>query len=507
MSLEAFHLETNMLKQKHSYPSLFRQLARTCALGSLLSGAAAGMQISIDPARELMVTDVSVVEAHGFTGPGEEWHFGTMMRRIAGDVPVDSFVQDWLDTWSTPQSVNGHRIFDPIQKDAMETFVDVWRTVGGLVQPGDVNVDLAPMRLLAIVNRPDLLRIRDGQIETAGEMRFVYGAHDRVGKGGRLPFFVIFEFDVPATSCEEVTDWHSRWHDLASVPLGSSEYLARLADLSRSVTTPSGAILRPNRSNLAQLRTNSFLKPSALPINLAFWELREFAIDGASSPAHSGGLIPATTKQTPSFLFTQGGQPPLYQAVLEEWLTVEHDNILMGDFTVPETFNSAIAGGAFPLLGGQAQNDLFLQDNFPGGTMLDAGPTRWWAGVYGGPTLEAFSAGPPERIEVRHQFALQTCSGCHGDETATGFVMVENRNAGEESKLAGFLTGILAMDKFVVPVGGTGIITRPFNDLENRSNQLLKILQLGCQTPVDPGSQSPLEVLQSVRASIGSRVH
>lgn len=76
--------------------------------------------------------------------------------------------------------------------------------------------------------------------------------------------------------------------------------------------------------------------------------------------------------------------------------------------------------------------------------------------------------------------------------------------AGDESKLAGFLTGVQAQDQLVVPIGS---VKRSFHDLKNRADQLVKILQLVCQPSSDPSQQSPLEVLQSVKDSIGSRVH
>ena len=42
---------------------------------------------------------------------------------------------------------------------------------------------------------------------------------------------------------------------------------------------------------------------------------------------------------------------------------------------------------------------------------------------------------------VRHLFSLNTCSGCHGGETQTGFTQVDPVFFGTQATLSGFLTG------------------------------------------------------------------
>jgi hypothetical protein len=50
--------------------------------------------------------------------------------------------------------------------------------------------------------------------------------------------------------------------------------------------------------------------------------------------------------------------------------------------------------------------------------------------------------------EARHKLSLNTCNGCHGGETNTGFLHVEPRRAGEASVLSAFMTGETVRDPF-----------------------------------------------------------
>src|SRR5215468_5661869 len=70
---------------------------------------------SIDPSRELLITDLSVVNdgrtvyrAHGRGDPtSDAWSFGRLMENMSGDHAVSDFVLRWLRSWETDQLVNG----------------------------------------------------------------------------------------------------------------------------------------------------------------------------------------------------------------------------------------------------------------------------------------------------------------------------------------------------------------------------------------------------------------
>src|SRR5690606_20888606 len=132
---------------------------------------------------------------------------------------------------------------------------------------------------------------------------------------------------------------------------------------------------------------------------LAFpWELREFTLSSA------GLLQPDTVKLTPDSGF-------MGAAIVADFVNENESAILIERHDVPETF----AGVAF--LGGSSINDL--------------GP--WEApGIINN--------------EARHKFSLNTCNGCHGNETNTPFLHISTRAAGAESQLSGFLTGVEVAD-------------------------------------------------------------
>src|SRR6185369_16469803 len=63
--------------------------------------------------------------------------------------------------------------------------------------------------------------------------------------------------------------------------------------------------------------------------------------------------------------------------------------------------------------------------------------------------------------QARHKFSLNTCNGCHGGETQTGFLQIAGRVPGQPSQLSGFLTGETISD----PVTRE---PRTFNELGRR---------------------------------------
>jgi hypothetical protein len=118
------------------------------------------------------------------------------------------------------------------------------------------------------------------------------------------------------------------------------------------------------------------------------------------------------------------------------------------DLDVPQTFTTS-AGTVVPFAGGSSLNPFF-EWSAPG--ILDN--------------------------EARFHFSLNTCSGCHGPETNTSFLMVAPRSAGSESVLSPFLTGTVAFDQ-------TSGQQRSLNELGRRRADLA---QLVCSPPTDGGA-------------------
>jgi hypothetical protein len=349
----------------------------------------------------LLVTDLAVVNDRR-ASQGGKWSFAYLMRAMAntratGIVP-EEFVRRWLAHWEQDQSVNG---FTVRKREDIRAVVDGWPKLGD----GRLDLDRAPFRLLAIVNRLDLRnnlvlgvpRVGGGG---AGEGRFVFCLVDE--RGAPRNFTAIFEFAVKRKTFEDVRKWAGRWYDLKDRPIGSPGYLEALEAITDAFAGPAADPERPPAgSALAQLRTNE----NALG---ALWEMREFRLDAGGT----GYLRQVPVKQTPDVSVEHT------QALLD-FLTRDRDDILGRRHAVPVEFPAGK-----PFLAGAA----LMRVNF-----------RW--------TLP--DSAPAGMEDVRRPFALHTCNGCHFAETNTQFVHVVPRRAGEPARLSQFLaapeTGDLAL--------------------------------------------------------------
>ena len=372
----------------------------------------------VNKKRELMITSTSVVDdptrtqqfGFSFDGGGGAvpsqgvWTFGRLMRDLA-PTPADApkLVEQLFQTWLTDQTVNGFTI--PARADGIQRVV-----LGNFprLPDGSLDLDRAPMRLQAIVNRIDLRNLDQGN---AGEGRFVFGV---LGPGNNVEqFTVIFEYKLPAQTEADVQEWANLWHALGSHPFPSEEYNAALEAITLRFSGRNAAPGRVNGSALSQLRTNEI---SLFPR----WELREFVL----SPT-TGFLTPATIKLTPDLGFN--GSPKLADFVLQN-----EPAILAEKHTVPEQFEGA------PFLAGSVFNDLIVWDS---------------------PSIDV------SHSDARFQLSKNTCNGCHGPETNTTFLQITPRFPGQEATLSPFLTGTTAIDQF------TGQ-PRSLNDLARRNGDL-----------------------------------
>ncbi len=176
--------------------------------------------------KELMITDLSVVNDARTGGPGGAWSFGRLMSAMAGaGQSGGAFVKDWLGTWQTGSSVNGFAL--PRRPAIEDKVIRPWMAKDGATSFAQWTPDLgnAPFRLLAIVYRPDLgIVTTNNTIADAGEARFVFtaldlGAQPDLDRAPPLPFTLIFEYTLPASSRDQVKAWAARWHGLGSLPV------------------------------------------------------------------------------------------------------------------------------------------------------------------------------------------------------------------------------------------------------------------------------------------------
>ncbi|MBS2018607.1 MAG: hypothetical protein JST00_37420 [Deltaproteobacteria bacterium] len=349
-----------------------------------LAAAPAACTITVDPARELVIRALSVVEdpvrttwTGGTTNARDgAWTFGRLMTQMAGPNDPQTFVRNWLAKWETPRTVNGFTV--PARTQIKSQVIDPWPKAAN----GKLDLTKAPMRLLAITNRMDLRNLKAGN---AGEGRFVFGVTDALGNP--LQFTVILEYKLPATTAADVDEWARLWHALGSQTIGTAAYNSALQAVTDRFARRDAAPTRPNGSSIGQVRTNEIALSGP-------WELREFRL-GAN-----GQLGQATVSQTPDASFNG-------TATFAEYVNTNTASILAGKHVVPLKFNGAsFRGGSAPVSGA----------------------------IWSGPGITSDQA--------RHLVSVNTCNGCHGfGETNTPFLHVRPRAKGQVAGLSAFLTG------------------------------------------------------------------
>ena len=397
--------------------------------------ATPGCQISA--ARELMITNVSVVDDPVRTvfDPRSSdprngvWTFKHLVESMAR-TPADAaaMVEAMLSSFSAPRTING---FTVAARAGMQSqILAKWpRTATGAL-----DLAQAPVRLLAIVNRVDLRDLAEGD---AGEGRFVFsfdlGAPPPppgpspgpapAPSGPPPEATIIFEYKLPAAHERDVARWAAAFHALGGLPFGES-YNAALQEITERFVRRGARPGSPNGSAIAAVRTNE------IPFgDNDLWELREFHLS-----RRSGRLEPAALAQTPDLGFNDS-------ATLASYINANQAQIIAETHIVPDWFQWR------PFKAGAVFNDL----------------DTWFA--------------PGVSPEARHHFAINTCNGCHAArETHTGFLHLAPRPPGVESRRSRWLTGTFVDD----PATGT---ERAFDDLGRRKADLKAIVCRGAAEP------------------------
>jgi hypothetical protein len=316
------------------------------------------------------------------------------------------------------------------------TILDAWPRSDG----GALDLDRAPVTLQAIVNRLD---VRDLSVGSAGEGRFVFGVN---GPGGfPLQFTMIFEYNLPGKTEQDVLDWANLWHGLQAHPFPSEEYNAALEAITQRFAARDASPGSVNGSALFSFRTNE--------IDLGFngrWELRQFEL----SPT-TGFFRQIPLSETPDLGFN-------------------------GTSTFADFVNQN-AAAIIALVPGGTGNTVplkFAGQNFQAGAIFN--------------DLIQWSAPGIEDPEARFHASLNTCNGCHGPETNSGFLQISPRfPGGGEATLSPFITGTVVFDPF------TGE-SRAINDLRRRRADLTGLVcPPGTEVsppvvPPSPAGQPPL---------------
>jgi hypothetical protein len=373
------------------------------------------------------------------TGAGTQggiWTFAHLIREMAngsGKTPED-FVKDWLSLWLNNYTVNGDTVAARTQM--FDQVIKPWAIASGVTATlvtnpttgvrsvtltGPLNLNIAPYRLLAIVNRIDLGTTAGGgggygnvtgTPVTAGELRFIFGVVQPSPWGaggtdatcGKKLFTTIFEYGVPRTGCAAVVNWAQQWSSLQSFPGFTAAYLAQLQSMTESVVLHGKAPAKGNQNAIDQIRTNEI----ALTLAGGFspqWELREFTLTNEQPPLNidppaSGELRTHTVALTPDDArFSPAGADPTVNAFVNGPVTAG----LHLPVVLPNQCDSTFAMPFFAPPGGLA---------FRGGNALTAGiGADFWRAN----TVPA----TPSGICARHQMSLNTCHGCHRADSGT----------------------------------------------------------------------------------------
>ena len=472
--------------------------------GGILLGSAS---VNVFPDHELMMTNLAVVEDFGDGSqqnpgrafdqcitsgpqgnPSGAWTFNTLMLAMAGTTaqnpqPAEQMLLGMLNSWDTDQFVNNGAI-RVLARPAMGQLNVNGQGAGLLgnwpvdshtscIGPNNACPSLtqAPVRLEAIVNRLDLGGLND-PFPPAGELRFVFtvttdpgfdplqGARPCHQSGGFNDVFnIILEYNVPSDLFPSPKSWAQVWNALPTSDFGE-DYLGALQ---RTITDPivkAGAC--GGSSCIAQIRTNEIMLAPLQGTNAGLWELREFHFN-PSGPQ----LVEGTIAQTPDPSFNTTGTPACGSVnnnfpglcaadapVLSSYITTIATNPIFQrtNGAAPPVPNQwTLNGNTIAFLGGSALNNIaFWNDNNIGNNTNDV-----------------------SRID----FSSNTCNGCHGKETNTGFQQIVNRLPGTQSNVSNFLAGCQN--------------NSPSNPEDN------------C-TPPSPGNQNPQCPLTLVNMGVGN---
>jgi probable HAF family extracellular repeat protein len=234
---------------------------------------------SIDVYKELVIVDSSVVlDSRGSNGADGTWSFRRTAERLTPPgVAAPALVEGWLRAFRASE-VGGRTVDD---RPGVDRLLALWPRASD----GSLDLARAPLRLLAIVGRLDLVTSPNG------EGRFVYGLLDPVTGNPDL-MTVVFEYALPALgAANDRQAWATRWHALAMHSFGN-DYNTALEELTDGFAKASA---------FAQARTNEAAFGSP-------WELREWKLV-------SDGLRPTWTTDSPDQ--TLDGSDALAQFILD----------------------------------------------------------------------------------------------------------------------------------------------------------------------------------------------
>lgn len=394
-----------------------------------------------------------------FGSPMGDWTFGRLMKLLAQSTDVNEFIKSWivqLDPRApTPTQVNTFPISSrPALRSA---FLVPWCEASGAVgcdENDDKTLKLtpetAPFRLLAIVNRIDLAEVflfGPPQSKRAGELRFIFTGHAWDNCASALNFYVILEYEVQKSTCDELAKWAQSWVDLSG--LSGDTYVNALAALVESVVvSPPGQVrIRTSEQGFGTNQAGTFP-----------WMMRQFdwRRDDSSTPEPETALVATPLNRTPDVSFQ--ATPGLSQ--LKTWINANTTDVDYDRHEIP----AALSPGNVPFAAGEA--GMFGDD--PAGT-----GTFWTI-----PGVDTFTY-----PDLQHHFSLNTCAACHAAETGTNAVHVRTGGGVFGAVyLSKFLEGGAVINDPRGQMSGGTLVQRTYDDLSRRK-QVLSCVANGLAQP------------------------
>jgi len=405
----------------------------------------------INPAMELLITDVAVVDSAQAIYPGV-WSWGHLMEQSLGKEEAPYKIAEWLNSWSRGQIPNpqGRIRKGPAPREGVrERIILNWQKRDGYspesLQPWKPILANAPFRLLAIANRMDLgqpiaANSKSGGYSasnsavdsTAGEARLVYclvDGNDRVEKPGLT---LIAEYGLDAVQEGRRLDWAIAWHSLGECKSFDGAYLDALAALTRCFTDrrpeklenplPPAAEKTPTvLDHLKQDSVGKSIQLLRLRINDGVTgqvrEFREFAV-------LEGSLSAAVLPGAPAAEFFDEKTPANRE--LTQWLE---------DEVVRQQNKQEIA-----LRDSVIKERMPIQVTLP--TTLYVSRNEMAVGTFALPATQPkdhWNGWGLRNPELRRTVSLNSCCGCHCGDTNSDFFHVFPREKGEASALSKFL--------------------------------------------------------------------
>lgn len=451
--INAFIEETNKSKIKNVLSFRHRQIVGNQNVSSLsLVSFQNGNEIVINQAlpfdeklrdHSLMIQDKTVIEDPArtlvfrggqWTGtPNGVWTFGYVMRQMANEsltgVNAEQFTMEWLNNWKTDVVINGDTSKE--RKAGIEALINRWPK-----KPGTTVIDLdkAPFKLTAIVNRVDLKGnfsyYGNNGKPNAGEGRFVFNVFD--AGGNPQSFNVIFEYGYNFTKEKPLQNYQKKWASLKDKTFGTPDYNNTLESLTKEFTDADKNPSKPNKNCINQIRTNEIALAGP-------WELREFHLDATTHL-----LKQVSPNREPQDKFNAKADNPDVRFMVK-WVN-DHTGKVPSTPFEPKLMGASAKNGSANII---------------------------WNGIQTPNPPEAFITNDDDRFDL----SINTCSGCHGTESGSGFTHID-----PDGTLSLFIKG----GGFNIPNNVPDAAGRPngnpkvrgFNDLDNRAQILHKFAGL-----------------------------